>query len=262
MSQFAGVLLDLSGVVFIGDEPIGDAVASIRDLRANGIPLRFVTNTTSQPRRALLETLQHLGIEVASGDIFTPAIAARTLIEKRGLSPHLVVHPDLLEDFDVPSKGAVDVVIVGDAGGSFSYQALNEAFRLIEAGAAFIALARNRTFKDTNGQLSLDAGPFVAALEFASRRDALLVGKPSASFYAAALADLGTSPRETVMIGDDVEADVAGAMQAGMAGILVRTGKYKTGDEARVDPAPTATVTDLRQAVNYPRTGVGVMVGI
>jgi HAD superfamily hydrolase (TIGR01458 family) len=251
MSQFAGVLLDLSGVVFIGDEPIGDAVASIRDLRANGIPLRFVTNTTSQPRRALLETLRHLGIEVASGDIFTPAIAARTLIEKRGLSPHLVVHPDLLEDFDVPSKGAVDVVIVGDAGGSFSYQALNEAFRLIEAGAAFIALARNRTFKDTNGQLSLDAGPFVAALEFASRRDALLVGKPSASFYAAALADLGTSPRETVMIGDDVEADVAGAMQAGMAGILVRTGKYKTGDEARVDPAPTATVTDLRQAVNW-----------
>src|SRR4051795_7264803 len=149
-----------------------------------------------------------------------PAIAARTLIEERGLSPHLVVHPDLLEDFDVPSKGAVDVVIIGDAGGSFSYQALNEAFRLIEAGAAFIALARNRTFKDTNGQLSLDAGPFVAALEFASRRDALLVGKPSASFYAAALADLGTSPRETVMIGDDVEADVAGAVQAGMGGGL------------------------------------------
>ena len=154
-------------------------------------------------------------------------------------------------DFDVPSQGAVDAVIVGDAGGVFSYQTLNEAFRLIEAGAGFIALARNRTFKDTDGQLSLDAGPFVAALEFASRRDALLVGKPSASFYAAALADLGTSPRETVMIGDDVEADVAGAMQAGMAGILVRTGKYKTGDEARVDPAPTATVTDLRQAVNW-----------
>ena len=143
------------------------------------------------------------------------------------------------------------MVIVGDAGGAFSYQTLNEAFRLIEAGAAFIALARNRTFKDTDGQLSLDAGPFVAALEFASRRDALLVGKPSALFYAAALADLGTSPRETVMIGDDVEADVAGAMQAGMAGILVRTGKYKTGDEARVDPAPTATVTDLRQSVNW-----------
>lgn len=251
MTQVAGVLLDLSGVVLIGDEPIGDAVACIADLRKRGIPIRFVTNTTSQPLRVLLETLRQLGIEAARSDIFTPAMAARTLIRERALSPHLLVHPDLLEDFDTPPEGTCDAVVVGDAGASFSYETLNDAFRLIEGGAAFIALARNRTFKDAGGRMSLDAGPFVAALEYASRRDALLVGKPSASFYAAALADLGTSPRETVMIGDDVEADVAGAMQAGMAGILVRTGKYKAGDENRVDPAPTVTVADLRPAVTW-----------
>ncbi|MER2269105.1 TIGR01458 family HAD-type hydrolase [Methylobacterium oxalidis] len=251
MPPFAGVLLDLSGVVFIGDEPIGDSVASIRDLRAHGIPLRFVTNTTSKPRRALLDKLHRLGIEAADQDIFTPATAARNLLRERGLSPHLVVHPDLLEDFDMQPEGTANAVILGDAGRSFSYQALNEAFRLIDAGAVFIALARNRSFRDSDGQLSLDAGPFVAALEFASRRDALLVGKPSVSFYAAAVTDIGTSSSETVMIGDDVESDVAGALHAGMAGILVRTGKYKEGDEGRVDPAPTATLADLRQAVDW-----------
>lgn len=99
--------------------------------------------------------------------------------------------------------------------------------------------------------MSLDAGPFVAALEYASRREALLIGKPSALFYEAAVAHLGTPADETAMVGDDVESDVLGAMEAGMAGILVRTGKYREGDESRIEPAPTATVTDLREAVNW-----------
>ncbi|WP_336487597.1 TIGR01458 family HAD-type hydrolase [Methylobacterium nigriterrae] len=249
--RIAGVLLDLSGVVFVGDAAIGEAVASLRDLRASGLPLRFVTNTTSKPLRALLEQLRRLGIEAGSRDIVTPATAARRLVRERGLSPRLVVHPDLLEDFAPPPARPADAVILGDAGRAFSYEALNEAFRLIEGGAAFIALARNRTFKDADGQLSLDAGPFVAALEYATRRDALLIGKPSAAFYAAAVADLGTAARETAMIGDDVEADVAGALEAGMAGLLVRTGKYKHGDEGRIDPGPTATLADLRQAVDW-----------
>lgn len=251
MARISGVLLDLSGVVFSGNEAIGDAVASVKDLRTNDIPLRFVTNTTSNPLRVLLEKLHSLGVEASHDDIFTPATAARRLLQERGLSPHFLVHPDLLEDLDVPSARAPDAVIVGDAGQGFTFDALNAAFRLIDSGAAFIALARNRTFRDSDGALSLDAGPFVAALEYASRREALLIGKPSASFYEAAVAHLGTPADETAMVGDDVEADVLGAMEAGMAGILVRTGKYREGDESRIEPAPTATVADLREAVNW-----------
>lgn len=251
MVKITGVLLDLSGVVFSGDEAIGDAVSSIKDLRTNGIPFRFVTNTTSKPLRTLAEKLRRLGIDASEEDIFTPASAARKLVHERGLSPYLVVHPDLLEDLDVPSGRNPDAVIVGDAGQTFSYDVLNTAFRLIDGGAAFIALARNRTFRDADGQLSLDAGPFVVALEFATRSEAFLVGKPSASFYAAAIADLGTPACETAMIGDDAESDVAGALELGMAGLLVRTGKYKDGDEFRIDRKPTATVPDLRRAVNW-----------
>ena len=251
MDRISGVLVDLSGVVFSGDAAIGDALTAIADLRANGIPLRFVTNTTSEPLRALRERLHRLGIPVADEHIFTPATAARDLVRERGLSTHFLVHPDLLEDFDPPSGHAPDAVVVGDAGHAFSFEALNAAFRLIDDGAAFIALARNRTFRDGTGALSLDAGPFVAALEYASRREALLVGKPSATFYEAARADLGTPAGETVMIGDDAESDVQGAIAAGMAGILVRTGKYRPGDEARIEPGPTATLAHLREAVDW-----------
>lgn len=255
MARIAGVLLDLSGVVFDGDGAIGQAAESIRDLRAHGVPVRFVTNTTSVPRRVLREKLDGLGIAAADHDIFTPAIAARALVRQRTLSPHFLVHPalteDLIEDSDGPPGRPPDAVVVGDAGRAFSFDSLNAAFRLVHEGAAFIALARNRTFRDGDGAPSLDAGPFVAALEYATRREALLVGKPSAAFYAAALAHLGTTAEETAMVGDDVESDVAGAMEAGMAGLLVRTGKYEAGDETLIEPAPTATVADLRRAVDW-----------
>ncbi|GEO98206.1 TIGR01458 family HAD-type hydrolase [Methylobacterium haplocladii] len=251
MARISGVLLDLSGVVFSGGAAIGDAVAAIADLRAADLPLRFVTNTTSEPLRVLREKLRGLGIEASDEHVFTPATAARRLLQERGLSPHFLMHPNLLEDFEDPSGNPPDAVVVGDAGRAFTFDALNAAFRLIDGGAAFIALARNRTFRDGTGALSLDAGPFVAALEYATRREALLIGKPSAAFYEAAVSHLGTPAGETVMIGDDAESDVQGAMEAGMAGILVRTGKYREGDETRIGPAPTATLADLRQAVDW-----------
>ncbi len=251
MTRISGVLLDLSGVVFDGDAVIAGAVESIGRLRASGRPVGFVTNTTSQPLRMLHDKLRRLGIEASKDDLFTPATAARQRIQARGLSPHLLVHPDLLEDFGPVPTGAPDAVIVGDAGHGFTFDALNEAFRLIESGAAFIALARNRTFRDGDGRMCLDAGPFVAALEYATRREAELIGKPSASFYEAARGALGTPADETVMVGDDVESDVEGALSAGMHGILVRTGKYAKGDENRIDPAPSGTLADLRAAADW-----------
>ncbi|MCE4225561.1 TIGR01458 family HAD-type hydrolase [Methylobacterium sp. C25] len=255
MPKVSGVLLDLSGVVFSGDDAIAGSLAAIDDLRSHNIPLCFVTNTTSAPLRGLLEKLQAIGVAASREDIFTPAVAACRLVKERGLTPHLLVHPNLLEDFDAPAAGTPDAVIVGDAGAAFTFEALNEAFRAIDGGAEFIALACNRTFRDGKGDLSLDAGPFVKALEFATRREALLVGKPATAFYADAVAHLGTPPAETVMIGDDVESDVEGALQAGLRGLLVRTGKYRQGDEGLIDPPPSAVVADLREGVDWILAG-------
>jgi HAD superfamily hydrolase (TIGR01458 family) len=249
MARVRGVLLDLGGVVFVGDEPIDGAIDSIATLKAAGVAVRFLTNTTRRPLRVLVAKLRRLGIETSAEEVFTPAMAARHVLA--GRVPHLLVHPDLLEDFDRIPDAPPQVVVVGDAGDGFSYQALNTAFRVLDGGADLLALARNRAFEDDDGALSLDAGPFVTALEFASGRDAVVIGKPAGAFFAAALASLGVGADEALMVGDDVESDVGGAMAAGLRGILVRTGKYRQGDETKIDPSPTVVADDLAAAVTW-----------
>jgi ribonucleotide monophosphatase NagD (HAD superfamily) len=108
-------------------------------------------------------------------------------------------------------------------------------------GAALIALQRNRYWETAKG-LSLDAGPFVAALEYATGLEAEVMGKPSGAFFELALGELGVSADQAAMVGDDVEADVAGAMDAGLAGILVTTGKYREDlvRESGIEPTAVA----------------------
>jgi HAD superfamily hydrolase (TIGR01458 family) len=191
-----------------------------------------------------------MGVAATAAELFTPADAARRWLEERNLAPDLLVHPNLVIDFEGVAGTSGRAVVVGDAGDSFTYAALNRAFRFLREGAAFVALARNRMFKDADGGLSLDAGPFVAALEFASGREAVTVGKPSPDFFAAACVSAGCRREEAAIVGDDAENDVAGALAAGVGrAILVRTGKYVPGAEHQVHPPPTAVVEDLAAAV-------------
>jgi HAD superfamily hydrolase (TIGR01458 family) len=246
-----GVLLDLGGVVFTGDTPLPGAIAAIGRLRAAGLAVRFATNITRQPRRSIIEQLRGMGIPVEDREVLTPAIAARAHLEAQGLIPHLLLHPALLEDFAGFGGGKPDALVVGDAGEAFTYPALNTAFRVLGTGAAFLALARNRAFRDSDGALSLDAGPFVAALEYATGRQAMIFGKPAPAYFLAALEGTSCAPGETVMVGDDAEADVGGAIAAGLEGVLVRTGKYRPGDEKMCSPAPAAMVADLAAAADW-----------
>lgn len=249
--RIGGVLLDIGGVVYVGDRALPRAADAVARLRAAGLPFRFLTNSTRSPRRVLLDKLRTMGVPVEPEELFTPAMAARGLIEAHGYEPHLLVHPDLEEDFQGLAGGSERAVVVGDAGDGFTYAALNAAFRALEGGAAFLALANNRSFRDADGGLSLDAGAFVAALSFACRREPIVLGKPAPEFFRLALASIGCAPRDAVMIGDDVESDIAGAMACGMAGVLVRTGKYEPGAEDTIVPSPSAVVADLAGAVDY-----------
>jgi HAD superfamily hydrolase (TIGR01458 family) len=246
------VLLDLAGVVYEGDKPLPGAIEAVARLREAGFGLRFLTNTTRMPRHALLQRLTKMDVPITDEELFTPAYAARAWLTARDLSPHLLVYPALEEDFAGLPATEKEAVVIGDAAQGFSYDALNRAFRKLLDGAEFVALARNRSFKDEDGALSLDTGAFVTALEYASRREAVLLGKPAPDFFQAALASLGCDGKDAVMVGDDAEADVAGALTAGLgAALLVRTGKYRSGDEDKVKPAPSATVADLPAAARW-----------
>ena len=247
MSSFAALLVDLDGVLYVEERDVPGAVEAIDELRGAGIRLRFVTNTTSRPRRSILDRLDRLGFEVAADEVLTPATLAVDHCRRHGRGRvALLMNDAVKEDFLELEEAErdVDAVIVGDLGRGFTYGALNHAFRLVMDGAELIGLQKNR-FWMTPGGLALDVGPFVAALEYATAREAIVVGKPASPFFAAALAGLDVEPRAAAMIGDDVESDVGGALAAGLAGILVRTGKYRADAVERSGIEPTATIDSI-----------------
>jgi HAD superfamily hydrolase (TIGR01458 family) len=158
----------------------------------------------------------------------------------------LLMHDDVKQDLaglEEVDRDA-DVVIVGDLGEDFAYPILNRAFRALVDGAGLVALQKNRYWRTPDG-LSLDVGPFVAALEFASATDAVVIGKPAPAFFATVLAGVGVPAVAAVMVGDDVESDVGGAQRSGLAGILVRTGKYRADALAASGVRPFAIVDSI-----------------
>jgi HAD superfamily hydrolase (TIGR01458 family) len=249
------LLIDIDGVVTERGRVVAGAAEAIGRLRLRGIPFRFLTNTTSEPRRLILERLVEGGIAVDPSHVITPAAIARAQIERLGLDPFLLIREVLEEDFAGLQTGARPAVVIADAGDRLTYASLNRAFRLLEKGAAFLALAANRSFMDKDGERSIDVGAFVAALEYATGRQARVLGKPAAAFFHGALREMGIAPEHAAMIGDDAEFDVSAAVAAGLEGHLVRTGKWRPGDEARIEHKPTAVHADLAAAIDVLLAG-------
>ena len=241
-----GVLLDIDGVLYVGDEPTPGAREALGALRGLG-PMRLVTNTTSRCRRELFEHLAELGFKVALEEVLTPAAMAVRYCRERGFeSVALLVSEALREDLaPLEREGAgarTDALILGDLGSGFDAEVLNGAFRQLMDGAELIALQHNRYWRRADG-LALDVGAYAAALEYASGRESVVVGKPAREFFRAAMDDMRVE--RAVMVGDDVEADVGGAIAAGLSGVLVRTGKHREDALEGSGVKPTAIVDSI-----------------
>ena len=227
------VLFDLSGVLYTDTGSIPGSVKAIERITKSGIPVRYITNTTRSPSISILKKLQKMGFSIQSGEILTASLAAKKYLIEENLSPYCLIHPDLEIEFTDLKTESFNAVLVGDTGQAFTYENMNKAFRLLETGYPLIAMGMNRYFREKDG-LSLDAGPFIVALEYAANTKAVVIGKPSPEFFKTALQSVNCKAENAVMIGDDVEADVIGALDAGLQGILVKTGKYKNGDEEKI----------------------------
>jgi HAD superfamily hydrolase (TIGR01458 family) len=228
----AGLLLDLEGVLHQGDVPIPGVADALRQLAAGGIGLRYLTNTTTMPRRTIAARLAEMGFDLAPAQLFTPGIAAARWLRQRGLRRiHLAAAPALAEDLgDVRLVDpAPDAVLLGDLHLGFDWPRLNALFQMLRQGAELVALHKNRYCR-RGAEIALDLGPFVAALDYASGRPAAILGKPSALLFQLALDDLGLATRQVAMVGDDLEADIGGARQLGLVTIQVRTGKFTATD--------------------------------
>jgi HAD superfamily hydrolase (TIGR01458 family) len=228
MQTIKGFLIDLDGVLYIEDRIIPGAPETIDWLRRKGFPLRFLTNTTMRSRDSLVAHLRGLGIRAAPHEmVSTAVVGARWLAERGVRRVYLLLTKDAQQDFSgfeiTPDQP--EAVIVGDMGSGFTFECLNAAFLAVKSGAELVALQKNRFWQTRNG-LAMDAGAFVAALEYATETEALLIGKPNRAYFEIALKDMGISSSQVAMIGDDIQTDIRGAQVVGVRTILVQTGKF------------------------------------
>ena len=258
------VLIDLSGTLHIGDQPIPGAREALQKLRASGRRVKFLTNTSTKSSAKLLEQLNGsstLDFNIQRDELVTSVLATAAYVKKHKLKPLCLMEDTSDLDWDgEEEQGSCDTtqqnnpntiitdydsVVVGLAPSHFHYEKLNMAFRILQQYPDnLIAIHRGNYYRPAADEpLSLGPGAFITALETASQcRPAKVMGKPSRDFFESALLweeDDIVIPREEVcMIGDDVIGDVMGARDAGIGtAILVKTGKYQPGDEEKMDVA-------------------------
>ena len=246
----------MDGVLHVSGAPIAGAASAVKRLRDNGHRIRFVTNSTTKSRAQLAEQLRAMGIAVDDEEVQTTgAVASHALAGKRVLA---LTMPGMLDDLEgLQLVGMnVDAVLVGGAdegeetGRVFSYLNLNRAFHELEAGAELYCLHKNKWWQTADGP-RLDAGAFVAGLEYAADIEATVLGKPSNAYFAAALEALDAEPGLTWMVGDDLEGDIVGARNHGMKTILVRTGKFRPDEVERSTVQPDGIVSSIAQVPDW-----------
>jgi HAD superfamily hydrolase (TIGR01458 family) len=248
----AAILLDVDGVLHVSGSPIPGAVDAVKRLRSAGHRIRFVTNSTTMSRADLGQKLRSVGFAVQDDELQTTGgVASRVLAGKRVLA---LTMPGILDDLAGLELIGInaDAVLVGgcdegeEPGRVFSYLNLNRAFLELQAGAEFYCLHKSRWWQTADGP-RLDAGAFVAGLEYAADAEATVLGKPSPRYFGAALEALDADPEMTWMVGDDFEGDVVGAQRHGMRTVLVRTGKFRPDALEDAGVTPDGIVSSIAQ---------------
>ena len=252
-NRIEGLLIDLDGVLYVGHTAVPGAAETVERIRDRGIPMRFITNTTTKPRSTLIAQLADLGFLVEAHELLTaPMVAVQYLRTKGNPRCKFLLNDSVLEDFEEFEKSGnhADAVVIGDIGDAWNYDLLNGAFRVVMDGAELIALHRNKFWETANG-LRMDIGAFVVGLEYATGTKATIIGKPSAEFFDIAVRNLNVARDRIAMIGDDVDSDVGGAQRSGLLGILVKTGKYRSDYVAGSGVTPDATLGSVADLGNY-----------
>ena len=226
----SALLLDLDGTIYQGGLLIPGALETLLFLKNNSIPYRFITNTTRMTKKKLVLMLGDMGLVVSSDDIFAAPHAAAIYCKNKGYNKILLAVPDvdMAEDFSEFQlvEHSPEAVVLGDMGAGFTFNMVNNLFNHILDGAELVAMHKNRFWISADGY-SLDIGAYVSALEYASGKPASIMGKPNSSLFVLASQDWNISSEKIFLVGDDIVADVIGALNSGMKSVLVKTGKFQ-----------------------------------
>lgn len=248
MNSIKGLLIDIDGVLIEDGRALGGAVEQLNTLKSK-YGVRLLTNTTTKRVGDIHHMLTDLGFDIHQSEIITAPVAAQMLLKDKDFSKiYPVVSPSILPEFEnfTINENEPQAVIIGDVGKRWDYDLLNQIFKCVMNGAELIALHKGKFWK-SEGALQLDIGVFVAGLEYATGRAATVIGKPSSSFFNAALSSIDLPKNEVLMIGDDIDGDIGGAQRCGIQAFLVKTGKYNEQFVAQSAVKPDQVIAGFSQ---------------
>jgi glycerol-1-phosphatase len=251
VDRYDAFLLDLDGVLFLGDEAAPGARDALARLRAADKRLAFVTNNSSRSPRDLSEHLARLGMDALPAEVETSALTTAAALSDRGVQTAFVIGEsglrEALEERGIEVSGGAgssraDAVVVGwDR--TADYAKLRDASILVQRGAAFVATNADASLPAPAGERWPGAGALLAAIETTTGARAEVMGKPHPPIFRAALSRAGGG--RPLVVGDRIETDIAGAFALGWDSLLVLTGISTAADAAVVDPVPTYVGQDL-----------------
>jgi glycerol-1-phosphatase len=264
LAEYTYVLLDLDGCIYVGDDAIPGAVEAVAALRAAGKGVAFVTNDGRRSGEEYVRKLWGLGLQAALEEVVTVGGAIQHVLAEtdRWRTAYVVGAPvmhrhvadaglKIANGLDVPPP---DVVVVA-AHDHFDYDELRGAVQAVLKGAELVCAGRDPIFPMPDGPWP-GTGAIVAAVEYATGRTALSVGKPEAWLYRTAIDRLGDG--RALVVGDRVDADLAGAAAAHLDAALVLTGASTRAEaQAAKDPAPVAVADTLADLVLDGRATAG-----
>jgi HAD superfamily hydrolase (TIGR01458 family) len=246
--KFLPLLIDFDGVIRLGDIPAPDAKEFFYFIEKKKIPACVISNTTLKTSSEIKTFFNNNNIDFNISAI-TASEAALQYAKDNYKSVKVYCIESIKKIFaDILVDKNPEAVIVGDLVDGWSYDILNEIFRDVHSGADLIAMQKNKFWEPDGKTLCLDAGSFIKAIEYATSKEALLIGKPSPVYFKTALKMLGNENSDFLMLGDDLETDIAGAQAIGGKGILIFTGKTKSLSQGN-DIIPVYTARNLLEVI-------------
>ncbi|MCB9206057.1 MAG: HAD-IIA family hydrolase [Ignavibacteriales bacterium] len=222
------ILIDLDGVLRIGNEPVKDLIQFIDFLNKSNGKCCILSNSSLSTSHDVYDFFKENSINI-NFPIITAVDAAADYVKEKYKKVAIYLSENVLANFtDILEFENPEAVLIGDIGNLWNYKLMQTIFEYIQNGADLVAIHKNKYWSNPPYGIQLDAGPFIHAIEYAVSKNAALIGKPSPIYFQSALTRINCQITDSfIMIGDDLESDIKGAKQLNAETILVLTGKTK-----------------------------------
>ena len=253
-----GVLLDIEGVLIKDNAPISGGPGVIAELRARNLPIRLVSNITTERAGDIVSRLNQMGYAINDGEVVTPPAIAGEYLRSNKLSRVLAFVPESVQadlgvvaaNFD--DESVFDAVVLGNLNEGATFRKMDQAFAAVMGGARLIAFHRDRFYRGAD-RLMLDHGSLVAGIQYATGESAVVMGKPAPDFFRSALNAIGCEPGHAIMVGDDLNSDIKGGNATGITTVLALSGKTEQlPDDLDADRTPRHVIRDISELMTLP----------